>query len=254
MNNRVIALEVKNLSKHFGGIKAIDQIDMKLYKNEIIAIVGDNGAGKSTLIKAISGLHRRDRGDIFIDGKKVEINNPSDARKHGIETVYQSEGLISTFDAAGNLFLGRLKARNNLLGKIFKFTDDRYMRKEADKLLQRISIKLKDSRSELRNLSGGERQAVLVGRAVYWGGKIIIFDEPTNNLSVMQQKKVIELIKNIRGEYNVSIIVISHNINHVYELADRVIVLRNGIIVGERLKEETNPEEIISLITGVIKN
>ncbi len=253
MNNRAVTLETKNLCKFFGGVKAINNINMHVYKSEILAIVGDNGAGKSTLIKVISGFHKRNSGEIFIEGKKVEVDDPNVAKKNGVETVYQGEGLITVFNAAGNLFLGREKIRENLLGKLFKFLDEKYMEKETEKLLKKVSIELKDIKEELGNLSGGQRQAVLVGRAVYWGGKILIFDEPTNNLSVKQQKKVIELIKNIRKHYGVSVIVISHNIEHVYELADRIIVLRNGIKVAERIKKDTTTSEIVHLITGAIK-
>jgi len=253
MNNKAVKLEVKNLCKFFGGVKAVNDVSFKVHESEIVAIVGDNGAGKSTLIKVISGFHKRNSGEILLEGKKIEIDDPNEAKKNGVETVYQTEGLISIFNAAGNLFLGREKVYDNILGKLFKFTDEKYMEKETESLLKKLSIELKYIKEEIGNLSGGQRQAVLVGRAVYWGGKILIFDEPTNNLSVNQQRKVIDLIKNIRNHYKISIIVISHNIEHVYELADRIIVLRNGVKVAERLKSETTASEIIHLITGALK-
>lgn len=247
----VLALETKNLSKFFGGIKAANNISIELRKGEIIALVGDNGAGKSTLIKTISGVYQKNSGEIFIDGKKAEINNPNDAKRYGIETVYQEGGLIPSFNASLNIFLGREKFVNNIFGKWFKFVNFKYMRKETIKLLKRIGIVLKDVDAELSNLSGGQRQSVAVGKAVYWGGKILILDEPTNNLGTIQERKVIELIKTIRDAYNVSIIIISHNINHIFKLVDKIIVLRNGKKVGEKIKTETNPNEIISMITGV---
>lgn len=250
-NNKEVVLETRELSKHFGGVRAIDKVDLKLYKNEIIAIVGDNGAGKSTFIKTISGVHRKDQGDIYFFGKKVDINNPIDARKLGIETVYQDGGIVPMLNASLNLFLGREKTKPGVLGKSLKVVDYKYMRNETINLLDRIGIDLKDVDAELNNLSGGQRQSVVVGRAVYWGGKILIFDEPTNNLGAKQERIVIDLIKSIRDQYDVSIIVISHNIMHVFELVDRIIVLRNGCKVGERLKEDTDPNEIISMITGV---
>lgn len=253
MNNSKVVLETKKLSKHFGGIKAIDKIDLKLYKNEIIAIVGDNGAGKSTFIKTLSGVYRKDDGDIYLFGKKADIHNTNDSRKLGIETVYQDGGVVPMLNASLNLFLGREKTRSNILGKILKIIDYKYMRNETIKLLNRMGIGLKDVDAELENLSGGQRQSVVVGRAVYWGGKILIFDEPTNNLGAKQERIIIDLIKSIRDKYHVSIIIISHNIMHVFELVDRIIVLRNGCKVGERLKKETNPNEIISMITGVSK-
>jgi len=251
MENKPIVLEIRNLCKYFGGIKAIDNIDLKLYKKEIIAIVGDNGAGKSTLIKTISGVYIKNSGEIFINGNKREVNSPNDAKKYGIETVYQEGGLIPTFNAYLNLFLGREKNLNNIFGKWFKFVDFRYMRKETIKLLDMLGIELKDMDSQLSHLSGGQRQSVAVGKAVYWGGKILIFDEPTNNLGAKQERIIIDLIKKIRDDYDISIIIISHNISHVFELVDRIVVLRNGNKVGERIKSDTNPNEIVSMITGV---
>ena len=246
-----VVLEVKNLSKYFGGLKAVDGVDLKLYEKEIIAIVGDNGAGKSTLIKTISGVYKKTGGDIFINGELVEINSTIDSRKNGIETVYQSEGALDSFDAPANLFLGREKLLDNFFGRIFKIMDARYMKNETVKLLERVGVKVKNIAADISDLSGGQRQSVVVGRAVYWGGNILIFDEPTNNLGTTQQDNVIRLIKRIRDEYNVSIIIISHNISHVFELVDRIVVLRNGKIVGERIKKDTNPNEIVSMITGV---
>jgi len=246
-----VVLEVKKLSKHFGGIKAIDNVDMKLHYREIIAIVGDNGAGKSTLIKTISGMYQKERGEIYIHNEKVDIHTPLDARRYGIETVYQDQGLIKLFNPSLNLFLGRERIQNSIFGKIFRTMDYKYMRNETEKLLERVEISLKDMNAEVSTLSGGQRQSIIVGRAVYWGSKIIILDEPTNNLGVKEERKVIELIKLLRDRHNMSIIVISHNINHVFELVDRIIVLRNGEKIGERMKNATNINEIISMITGV---
>ncbi len=252
MEERKVVMEVKDLCKYFGGVKAIDKINMKLYEGEIVAIVGDNGAGKSTIIKTISGVYKKNSGEIYIDGEKASINKPTDARMYGIETVYQEQGLISNFDAATNVFLGREKLQDNIFGKLIRIMDNNYMRKEAVNLLKRIEIKLKDINSEIKNLSGGQRQSIVVGKAIYWGGKILIFDEPTNNLGAKQEKKVMDLIKKIRNEYNVSIIIITHNIKHVFELVDRIIVLRNGKKVGDKIKDKTNPNEIVSMITGVV--
>jgi ABC-type sugar transport system ATPase subunit len=244
-------LVVKGLCKYFGGIKAIHNLDLNIFENEIVGIVGDNGAGKSTLIKAISGLYERNAGEIYIKGEMADIRNPNDARRYGIETVYQEQGLIPIFNAASNLFLGREKIRNNILGKLLKFVDDNYMKEKTDQLLENLGIDLKDMDSEVFNLSGGQRQTIVIGRAVYWGGKILIFDEPTNNLGVKQERKVLDLIKKLREDFNISIIIISHNIAHIFELVDRIVVLRNGEIVGERMKNETNANEIVSMITGV---
>ena len=246
-----IVLEVKNLKKYFGAIKAVDDISFKVYSKEIIAIVGDNGAGKSTIIKTISGILRKDHGKLYINGKEVEIKSPRVARKYGIETVYQDQKLVGSFSPAENLFMAREKLVGNAFGKFFKFLDFDFMEKEVYELLKTLGISIEDLNSSVKSLSGGQRQAIVIGRAVYWGGKILIFDEPTNNLGVKQERKVIELIKKIRDEFDVSIIVISHNISHVFELVDRIIVIRNGKIVGEKIKEKTNPNEVVSMITGV---
>ncbi len=246
-----IVLEVKNLKKHFGGVRAVDGIDMKLYDGEIIAIVGDNGAGKSTLIKTITGVHKKDSGEIYIDGKNANITNTMVAKENGIETVYQEQLLVKVFNAAGNLFLGREKISENPILRFFRLIDYKYMRAETEKLLKSVGIDIKQINAPVGNFSGGQRQGIVVGRAIYWGGKILIFDEPTNNLGAKQERKVIDLIKRIRDEYNLAIIIITHNIAHVFELVDRIIVLRNGKKVGERLREKTNPNEIVSMITGV---
>jgi len=248
---RNAVLVVKGLCKYFGGIKAINNIDLELFEKEIIGIVGDNGAGKSTLIKTISGLYERNAGGIYINDERVEIHSPNDARRHGVETVYQEQGLIPIFSASSNLFLGRERLRNNMFGRFLKFVDDKYMQKETGELLHKLGISLRDVNSEVYNLSGGERQTIVIGRPVYWGGKILIFDEPTNNLGVKQERKVLDLIKKLRDDFHVSIMIISHNIAHIFELVDRIVVLRNGEKVGERVKRETNANEIVSMITGV---
>ncbi|MHB8276846.1 MAG: ATP-binding cassette domain-containing protein [Candidatus Humimicrobiaceae bacterium] len=248
--DKKIVLEVKNLCKSFGGLKAVDDVSFKLYEKEIIAIVGDNGAGKSTLIKLISGLYQKDSGEIIINGEKAIISKPIDSRKYGIETLYQDQGIISEFNAPINLFLGREKLVSNKLGRFFKIMDSKYMEKETRNMLKNIGVEPKNLNEPVYNLSGGQKQSVAVGRAIYWGGRVIIFDEPTNNLGVIQERKVIDLIKKIREEYNISVIIISHNIAHVFELVDRIIVLRNGEKVGDEIKTQTDTNEIVSLITG----
>ena len=246
-----VVLETKGLEKHFGGIKAIDGIDMKLHRNEILGIVGDNGAGKSTLIKTITGVYKKDGGSIYIDGKEVEVHNTRDAKMLGIETVYQDGGLIKVLDGPGNMFLGREKIKNNIFGKVFRLMDFKYMRDETIKLLEELGIKIKEINAPTLNLSGGQQQSVAVGRAIYWSGKILIFDEPTNNLGVREQLKALELIKNIRNRFaNISIIIITHNLAHIFDVVDRIMVLKNGKVAGERVKSATNHNEIVSLITG----
>ena len=250
MEQRVV-LETKNLCKYFGAIHAVNNFNMTVHNKEIVAIVGDNGAGKSTIIKVISGVFKQTSGSIYIDGKEVQINSLIETRKLGVETVYQEQALIPVLDAPSNLFLGREKLKGNMLGSVFKVLDRKFMKNETLKLLNQVGIEIKNIKAPVNELSGGQRQSVVVGKAVYWGGKILIFDEPTNNLGANQEKKVIELIKKVRDEYDVAIIVISHNIAHVFELVDRIIVIRNGEKVGERIRTETNPNEIVCMITGV---
>ena len=214
MQDREIVLETIALKKHFGGVIVIDKVDMKLYKNEILAIVGDNGAGKSTLIKCISGAYQEDSGEIYFEGKPIKIRNTSDAKRLGIETVYQDKVLITVIDAPSNLFLYREKLRDGfILGKIFKFLDESYMRKETEKFLAKVGEKIQDTRAPTSSLSGGQQQMIAVARALYWSAKILIFDEPTNNLDTKEQKRAIERILTIRNNHTeVSIIVISHNL------------------------------------------
>jgi ABC-type sugar transport system ATPase subunit len=246
-----IRLEIKSISKHFGGLKANDDISFKVYENEIVAIVGDNGAGKSTLIKIISGALRQDSGEIYVNGEKANITDTISAKKFGIETVYQETSLIKKFDAAANLFLGREKFINNIFGKMFKWLDFSSMKKEVGILLKKIAIVLDNINSPVDRFSGGQQRSIEVGRAIYWGGRIIVFDEPCNSLGVEQQQKVIASIKRFRDEFNISIIIISHNLRNVFEVADKIIVLRNGKKVAERIKAQTTENEIVSLITGV---
>ena len=255
LNKEKVALEIKDLEKHFGGIKAVNKVNMKLYKNEILAIVGDNGAGKSTLIKCINGAYIKDGGEIYIDGKLVNISNTMDAKKLGIETLYQDKGLVSTLDAPSNLFLGREKIRKNFLGKMFRFVDERYMQDETRGVMSKIGIELKNLTRPISVLSGGQQQSIGVGRALYWSAKILIFDEPTNNLGVKEQAKAIELIRNIRDtNKDISIIVISHNLDHVFELADRIMVLKNGCLLGVKEKNNTTHRDVVSMIAGVVVN
>lgn len=251
MESKVL-LELKGISKYFGGIKAVDNVDLAIYEKEIVGIVGDNGAGKSTLIKTLSGVHQKTAGSIVINNREADIRNTKDARDYGIETVYQDQGLIPIFDAASNLFLGREQLRNNFLGRYLKFVDDKFMKQKTRETLESLDVRLEEVDAKVFNLSGGQRQTVVIGRAVHWGGRILIFDEPTNNLGVKQEKRVMDLIRKLRDTYDVSIIVISHNIAHIFELVDRIVVLRNGKKVSERLKTETNPNEIVSMITGVL--
>jgi ABC-type sugar transport system ATPase subunit len=238
-------LEMRGICKYFGGVHALESVDFELYPNEILALVGDNGAGKSTLIKIISGVYTADRGEIYLEGKRIEIQSPSDARALGIETVYQELALVETRDVAANFFLGREPTK----GRSGIFIDKKKVEDVTIRTLKKLSITLPSLRTAVRYLSGGQRQALAVGRAAAWGRKIIIMDEPTAALGVEESRKVLVLVRQLK-EHGASVIVISHNLRHVFSVAERIIVLRGGRRIGSKLKSETTGDEIVKLITG----
>ena len=246
-----VIFEARNLRKHFGGIRAVDGVSLKLFRNEIVGIVGDNGAGKSTLIKLISGVYRPDDGEMFLDGEDYVIQNAKDAKRLGVETVHQNRGLVEVLNAPANMFLGRERVQPGIAGSVFRLLDKKYMRQETDDALKRLQIRLRNMNSPVRVLSGGQQQSVSVGRAAYWKGKLVILDEPANNLGVEEQEKVLHVIRELRSGSNITFILISHNLEHVFDVSDRIIVMRNGMIAGERLTRDTTRNEIVSLITGL---
>jgi ABC-type sugar transport system ATPase subunit len=241
-------LELRGINRSFGAVKALQNVDFQLYKNEILALVGDNGAGKSTLIKIIAGVLQPDSGEIFFEGNKVEINNVHDARDMGIETVYQDLVLAENIDIAGNIFLSRelLKKR---FGNFIATLNNKLMWKEAERILKRLKIRFASTKNLVSELSGGQRQAVAIGRAVYWNAKLILMDEPTAALGVKESTKVLELIKQLKSE-GLSIVVISHNLQQVFAVADRITVLRGGKRVGSKMVNETSGDEIVKMIVG----
>lgn len=246
-----VVFETRDLRKHFGGIRAVDGVSIKLYRNEIVGIVGDNGAGKSTLIKMISGVHIPDGGSMSLEGRTVQIPDAKFAKQIGIETVHQNRGLVEVLNAPGNLFLGRERIRDGIMGRLFRLMDKKYMKQETISVLKELQIQLKNLNSPVQVLSGGQQQSVSVGRAAYWKGKIVILDEPTNNLGVEEQEKVLNVVRDLRKSSTVTFVMISHNLEHVMGVADRIIVMRGGKVVGERRTSETDRNEIVSLITGL---
>ncbi len=239
-------LELRGICKYFGGVHALEDVDLELYPNEVLALVGDNAAGKSTLIKIIAGVHQPNKGEILIDGKEIEIHSPRAAMDLRIETVYQELALVDNLDVVENIFLGRP------LTKFRWFVDRKSMVAETINILKRLKIFISSLNEPVQNLSGGQRQALAVGRAIAWSGKIVILDEPTAALGLEETKKVLALIKHLK-EQGASIIVISHNLRHVFGVADRIIVLRGGRRVGSRIKSETSIDEIVKLITGSLE-
>src|SRR6266576_63365 len=235
-------LEARNVQKHFGRVDALREGNFTLRPNEVHALVGDNGAGKSTLVKIISGVYQADAGEIAIDGKPVTIANPREARGLGIETVYQDLALADHLDAAGNLFLGREQLRPPPWSW-FGFLDQEEMR--------RLKIGIQSVDQHVLSLSGGQRQAVAVARAIAWGTRIVIMDEPTAALGVRESSMVLELIKEVRSQ-GLAVIMVSHNLPEVFAVADRITVLRLGKTIVTLDKSETSLEAIVGMMTGAL--
>jgi simple sugar transport system ATP-binding protein len=244
-------LEARNVQKHFGRVVALREANFALRPNEVHAIVGDNGAGKSTLIKIISGVFEADAGEIAIDGRPVTIANPREARELGIETVYQDLALADHLDASGNLFLGREQLRPPPLSW-FGFLDKKVMRRRAQEEMRRLKIGIQSVDQPVLSLSGGQRQAVAVARAIAWGTRIVIMDEPTAALGVRESSMVLELIKEVRSQ-GLAVIVISHNLPEVFAVADRITVLRHGRTIVTLDKSETSLEDVVGMMTGALE-
>lgn len=246
-------MEIKNISKSFGGVHALEDLSLDLKYNENLGLVGDNGAGKSTLIKILAGVIRMDSGEVFIEDKKVAINSPEDAWNLGIETVYQDLALIDELDVSSNMFLGR-EIKKGLIGNFMKiFLDSRSMEETTKKVLGKFDIEVQSVRTKIRNLSGGQRQAVAIGRSASYARRIVLMDEPLAAMGIRESSKVFDIIRKLKEEEK-SIIIISHNLQHVFSLADRITVIRHGRKIGTRVKSETNTDEIVKMITGTIKD
>jgi ABC-type sugar transport system ATPase subunit len=236
-------LEAKGIVKHFGGITALTGVDVALHKSEIVALVGDNGAGKSTLVKILSGVHPPDEGEIQINGLATRIESPQRAMHLGISTVFQDLALVNERDVAHNMFLGREPCR------LWFFVDRRRMRREARQTITALRVGLPSVRSRVGSLSGGQRQAIAVARAWQQGGQITLLDEPTAALGVREATKVMDLMVTLRTEGH-AILLISHNLESVFELADRIVVLRHGRKIEDVRAAETSRRDIVSLLTS----
>jgi ABC-type sugar transport system ATPase subunit len=239
-------LEARNISKRFGRVQAIADITLQLERGEILALVGDNGAGKSTLIKVIAGALKKDSGEILLDGRKVEFESPMHAKTLGIEVVYQDLSLINYLNVYQNLFLGRELMKG--IGPL-KVLDQRRMEQQAVEKLRALGVKVKSCREWVSRLSGGQRQSVAVAKAASFGKKIVILDEPTAALGVEEAHHVLEIVRELKKK-GASIIIITHNMEHAFSVADRFLVIRLGSVVGVRRKSETNIDEIVKMITG----
>lgn len=241
-------LEVKSAEKHFGGVVALSDGNFELRPNEVHAIVGDNGAGKSTLLKLIAGALQPDGGEILIDGVRVTIANPKAARVFGIATVFQDLALIDHLDAGSNMFLGRELLRRPPLSWL-GVLDKPAMRARAIEEVHRLKVDIRSVDQLVLGMSGGQRQAVAVARAVAFGNRIIVMDEPTAALGVRESRAVIDLIKEIQGQ-GLSVIMISHSLPEVFEVADRITVLRLGKTVQTTTRQQTSLTDIVGMMTG----
>jgi D-xylose transport system ATP-binding protein len=235
-------LEVRNVSKYFGNVIALKDVSTVVNAGQVTCVLGDNGAGKSTLIKILSGVVKPDDGEIKIDGKAVQIDSPHKARHLGIETVYQDLALFDNSTAVGNFFAGREKTR------AFGWVDDKAMKRETDEIIDRLQVNL-PADGEVGLMSGGQRQAVACARAIAFGKRIVILDEPTSALGAREAGNVLRLIKDA-SEQGTSVIVISHNLEHVIEVADRAVVLRQGRYIGEEEPTKETQEKLVSMIVG----
>ncbi len=247
MSSAAPLLEVSTLSKHFGAVRALHEVSMAVHPGEVVALAGDNGAGKTTLIKAISGVYRPTSGDIRLKGEAVSFSTPQEARDKGIETIYQDLALADNLTIGGNIFLGREPMR-----RAFGFLpvlDRRKMAEAARQTMALLDFHVSRMEAPVSNFSGGQRQAVAIGRAVYWNAQILIMDEPTAALGVPEQRKVISLIHQLKAQGR-GVIFISHNLQDIFAVSDRIIVLRRGVKAGERKISETTHDEVVKLMVG----
>ncbi|MEH6836736.1 MULTISPECIES: ATP-binding cassette domain-containing protein [Falsihalocynthiibacter] len=243
-----IILETKGLTKHYGGVHALEGADFILRKGEHVAIMGDNGAGKSTFVRQITGVEQRTRGTVTFDGKDVHFSGPLDAREAGIETVFQTLALADDLNVPDNLFLGREVTKMNFLGP-FRLLDYKAMREATMAGLVKTGVKIPNIRNTIANMSGGQRQCVAIARTATFASKLTIMDEPTAALGVQETAQVENIIRTLK-EQNESLILVSHNMRQVFDLVDRIIVFRRGRIVANLNKDETDGQDVVAYITG----
>ncbi len=249
-HKRAPILQLHQISKRFGAVQALVEVDFEVYPGEVVALVGDNGAGKSTLVKIIAGVYRPDSGQYIFEEREVSINNPREATELGIETVYQDLALCDNLDVVANLYLGREQIRSRLPG-FLKTLDEVMMEQEAMRVTSELHVRIPSVRAQVATLSGGQRQSVAVARAVMWNSKIVLLDEPTAALGVEQTRQVKELIHRLR-ERGLGVVVISHNLVDVFDVSNRIVVLRLGRRVATFEVRTTNPEQVVAAITGAL--
>lgn len=240
-------LEVRNLSKSFGAVQALRDLSMHVLPGEVVALAGDNGAGKTTLIKAVSGVYRPTSGKVLLEGEEMNFSSPQEARERGIETIYQDLALADNLSIGANIFLGRepMTKRWGFLPVL----DRKKMADAARETMALLDFHVNRLDAPVSNFSGGQRQAVAIGRAVYWNARVLIMDEPTAALGVPEQRKVISLIHQLKAQGR-GVIFISHNLQDIFAVSDRIVVLRRGVMAGERRIAETTHDEVVKLMVG----
>jgi D-xylose transport system ATP-binding protein len=240
-------LALRGVTKRFGAVQALDGVDLDINAGEVVAVVGDNGAGKSTLTKIVAGIYSADQAEIWFDGQPVSIHGPGGAARLGIATVYQDLALCDNLDVVENMFLGH--ERRAGIGSFTRALDETSMERRSNELLENLAVTIPNLRSEVGTLSGGQRQQVAVARSLLGEPKVVLLDEPTAALGVAQTAQVLALIKRLR-ENGLGVMVISHNLADVFEVADRIVVLRLGRVAGVYDAARTNQNEVVSAITG----
>jgi len=242
-------LKVENVWKSFGKVQALKDVSLEMYNGDVLALLGDNGAGKSTLIKIIAGNHHADKGMIYLNGKRVVFSNPAGARHAGIETVYQQSPVCVQASVTANFFIGRELCIN---APGARFLRKRAMQRETEEVLKTLGVRVPSVRDNIGLLSGGERQAIILGRFLHWGGKVALLDEPFAALGVGESRKAIGLIQQASERTEIPMIVITHNVEYAFKVANRFIVLRHGEVIGTGKTNEVTVDAVVSMITGAI--
>lgn len=243
-------LEMRGISKRFGAVQALSEVDFEVYLGEVVGLVGDNGAGKSTLIKIISGVYQADSGQYIFEGREVHVTNPREASELGIETVYQDLALCDNLDVVANLYLGRESVQPIVPG-VLRTLNEIAMQRESERVIEELHVRIPSVRARVATLSGGQRQSTAVARAVMWNSKVVLLDEPTAALGVEQTRLVKDLILRLR-EQGLGVVVISHNLADVFDVSDRIVVLYLGQRVATFQTHTANPEQVVAAITGAV--
>lgn len=242
-------LAVRHVSKNYGSIEALKDVSFELHKGEVVGLVGDNGAGKSTLVKCIAGVLHPSEGEIHLEGTRHEFDSPAEARLAGVETVYQDLALVEMFDLTANLFLGRELVHAGWLGR-FGFLRKREMEIAAKAAIAQLPARFPNLNAPIDNMSGGQRQVVAISKAAFWGRRLLLLDEPTAALGVKESAGVMEMIKHTARRGDIGIVVIAHNLQHIFSVCSRILVMRRGSIVADLNADQTSAEEVVAYITG----